>query len=791
MNNKENVLIRSLLDLLLQGLKWLACCCFCLTQAHASSLTLTPEQQQWVKQHPIIKVAFDGYFPPYSFLDDNQKIKGYSVDYFQLLSEKTGLQFVTVPYFEWQQLFAKAKQAKVDVVATMVNKPERQQWFNFTPPYVFKSLVIATASHRNDIQSKAHLQGKTIALVKEYQYVADILKQFPSIVPYYVDTLKEALEVVAAGKADAMIGFFSAIDYYRQKYLLNNIQVTAFYDKNSANESIAIRKDWPMLAQILTTAQQNISQEEQQQLAIRWLPKTSVEKNYDNLVTLALSLGIALIALILWFAHIRKKNQQITRAFARTKQLNKQLTQLKRNLEKQVQLRTEQLFKLTYFDKLTGLNNRYAFLEKLKRALELAHQHGDTGALLTLNINRFKQINDAYGHDVGNIILEKVANRLKKHSKSDDIVARFTGDEFTLWLANIDDEALLPTARKLIQTLEQPIIAKNTPFSLSFCLGIAYFPDDGVTVDTLIKHSETAMFRAKEEKTTIKFFHPQHYIGLSHFLEIEQALLQAIEEIKRTNNSSQFYMVYQPIKWLTKPGVKGFEALIRWLHPTLGVIPPDEFIHIAEQIGVIDTLDYWARSQVLQQMKQWQQQGIDFGSISVNVSASELQQNGFAEQLKQQVVEHQVAFHCLTIEITETAVLKNLEKSLATLKEIIQLGCQLSIDDFGTGYSSLMYVKQIPCHSIKIDREFIKKLPDSKVDVAINKAVIQLGKALELTIIAEGVETAQQLALLQQLGCDCVQGYLIDSPVRAEEITATCAYFNRTAEHYITAEPNA
>jgi len=752
--------------------------------AKNNTFLLTHQENQWIKSHPKITVGFDGYFPPFSYLTDQGKIQGYSVDYFKLLAKKTGLNMQITPVYTWQSLYKAAQQKKIDVVATMVNKPKRQKWFLFTSPYIFKSLAIVTRKNDHRILTRDDIANKTVALVKDYQYVEDIKKTLSTLKPYYINNIHEGLEAVSAEHADAMISFTSAMHWYRKKYLINNVKVAAFYDKNSANESIAIRKDWPILQQILIKKMNSISQQELEKLANKWLPESSVKKNYDEILKVASLFFVIIILLFIWNMLFRFKNKQIKKAQWRTEQANYQLTQLKNSLEQQIQQRTKELFQLSYFDKITKIANRNSFYKQAEHLLKQSTPEESHLALITIDVNRFKNINDTLSHKIGNQVLKEIANRITENRAAKDIVARYGGDEFTLILSDVDYETALPEVRKLLARLHQPFLVYEQPLGLSFNIGVALYPNDGLTVNELLQHAETAMFKAKEENSGVEFYQLQHFIHINDYLQLEQALLSAINEIEQTGQSTHFRLHYQPIKWVHKAGIKGFEALIRWQHPELGTVDPEQFIHLAEDIGKIKIISQWVIKTALKQAKIWYELGIEFGRISVNISATELQHNDFITQLKKEIVEINGQFEWLEIEVTETAILKNPQHAIALLKELQQLGASISIDDFGTGYSSLVYLKKIPSNTVKIDREFIKNLPQAADDIAINKSIIQLCQAFEKTTVAEGVETLEQLDLLVELGCDAIQGYFIAKPMPQENVHKSNHYFKLSMDEF-------
>ena len=741
---------------------------------------LTPVEKKWLADHPVINVAFDSEFPPYSYLDDTQQLQGLAVDYFHLITKKLGINFTFAPETIWQDIYQTAKlpHSPIDVVATMVERPERRPFFNFTQPYIFKSLVVFTRSDNTTLLKRKDLAHKKIALVTGYNYSERILKEFPTITPLYVKTTRDALEVIAAAKADAAIAFVAIADWYRNKYLLKNIYVAALYDRDTANESMAVRKDAPELTSILKKALASITVEEKKQLTSKWLPDIASHKNAtQHIRIITFSFSIALLLLLSMF-YLRAKNKQIKKTTHQLHESNAQLQLLTDSLEFQVKERTEKLFQLSYIDTLSQLPNKNAFFKKTKLVLNEALELQTSFAVVCLNIDRFKYINDSLGHKIGDAVIQKVAARLLENRFDNDIVACFGGDSFTLLLADVNSEQAIVAVRKLLTRFKKPYLVFEKPINISISAGIAMFPQDGATAPTLMQRAEQAMFKAKKDKTGFAFNDSQDLTYFSDYLLLEQALLHAINHLASFEDHSPFTLHYQPIKWLNSKGVKGFEALIRWQDEKLGWVNPGRLIAMAEEIGKVDKISHWVRLTALKQAKTWHEQGFAFGRISVNLSPLELQNPKLISLLEQEVLYTGARFDWIEIEITETAVLKNPTVAIDILHQIKQLGVTVAIDDFGTGYSSLVYLKQIPADTVKIDREFVKNLPADKGDLAIDKSIIDLCHALGKVVVAEGVETHEQLVTLASLGCDSIQGYYIAKAMPADLINTDSTFFN-------------
>ncbi|MDD5322015.1 MAG: EAL domain-containing protein [Methylococcales bacterium] len=432
---------------------------------------------------------------------------------------------------------------------------------------------------------------------------------------------------------------------------------------------------------------------------------------------------------------------------------------------------------LAYYDGITGLPNRTCFLEILSTALELAKRNERRFAVLFLDLDGFKGINDSYGHHVGDLLLKEISRRLTEGLRRSDItsrylthqyysadVARLGGDEFTILLNELtqpEDAAI--AARNIHQWISEPILLENQKIYSGASIGIALFPQDGEDSETLLKNADVAMYHAKKKgKGNYQFFHDSMNIKAKKRMEMENYMHQAV-----TNNELRLY--YQPVVNAVSSQLIGAEALMRWESPQLGFLYPDDFIPLAEENGMILTFGEWAIHEACRQLKDWQQRDMGHLSIAVNLSSLQFNQISFVPMVKAILNQYQVDPAFLVFELTETVIMADSEKILGTLLELKEMGIKLSIDDFGTGYSSLSYLKRFPLDSIKIDQSFIKELTSNAEDAAIVTAILALARALNLNTIAEGVETAQQKRFLENTTCGAIQGNLFAKPMPMAE----------------------
>ena len=424
----------------------------------------------------------------------------------------------------------------------------------------------------------------------------------------------------------------------------------------------------------------------------------------------------------------------------------------------------EKLNHLAYHDPLTGLPNRMLFYDRLDRCLELAERAKSQGAVMFIDLDGFKSINDTLGHSSGDLLLQTVAMRLQSTIRSSDTVARMGGDEFVVVIADLSRaEVATSIAKKLLEAVTAPADLAGERVGVTASIGIAIFPNDGLDRQALMRAADTAMYSAKSQgRNRALFYTPALAAQAVERMNLEQGLRQAIE-------SESFLLHYQPQFRLEDDALVGVEALIRWPHPSQGLISPARFIPIAEETGLIEPLGSWVLRTACREVGEWLAAGGAPLRLSVNVSARQIQYGAFLKTLQEILQETALPPHLLEIEITEST-LQSLEDSRILLTTIRDMGIGVAIDDFGTGYSSLSVLKHLPIDQLKIDRSFIRDIPQDNQDVGIVEAIIAMGRKLNLHLIAEGVENQEQLEFLRSRHCDEVQGFLLGHPVPWEDL---------------------
>lgn len=423
----------------------------------------------------------------------------------------------------------------------------------------------------------------------------------------------------------------------------------------------------------------------------------------------------------------------------------------------------ERIRNLAYFDVLTGLPNRRLFNDRLSMAINAAKRHHQRLAILFLDLDLFKRINDTLGHSVGDRVLEEMANRLKLCMRDSDTVSRMGGDEFTILLSEIQDvEDAARLARRIVDSISQPFLVDDRELFVTTSVGISVFPEDGDNPESLVKNADIAMYRAKDlGRNSYQLYTPQMNAKTFERLAMENELRKALER-------GEFLLNYQVKVNLDTGGIAGAEALVRWLHPELGLVPPVDFIPLAEDTGLIVPLGEWVLKAACEQNKQWQKRGLPPIRMAVNISPHQFNQVDLVGRVRKILDETHLDPKYLELEVTESVLMEHMETAAHMLNELRALGVVTSIDDFGTGYSSLAYLKRIPIDALKIDASFMQDITTDDSDAEIVSAIIGLAHNLRLKVVAEGVENEEQIAFLRSHGCDEIQGYLVSRPVSPE-----------------------
>lgn len=426
----------------------------------------------------------------------------------------------------------------------------------------------------------------------------------------------------------------------------------------------------------------------------------------------------------------------------------------------------ERIRHLAHYDALTGLANRNLFIAHLRLAIERAARESRRLAVVFIDLDRFKIINDAMGHHVGDKVLKLMADRLASVVRAADLLARWGGDEFILASEDLTHAGeATALARRLLSVTERPILIEEGEYALSASIGIATFPNDGSDGATLIKHADIAMYRAKDQgKNRYEYFSEKLSEGNFRRLALDTALKRAAAD------GHQFTLGYQPKVSLADQQLRGFEALLRWRHPEHGIVLPGEFIPLAEESGIVERIGHWVLREACEQAARWLHAGLGRHVVAINCSGREFYGPRFVDNIRMALRESGLQPEQLEVEVTETVMMRNVDQVAEVFRVLKNLGVLLTLDDFGTGYSSLTYMKRFPLDAVKIDRSFVRDLPEDADDLAIARAVIAMAHSLRLKVVAEGVETADQMEHLSRLGCDEVQGTYLSAPLFGDEV---------------------
>lgn len=554
------------------------------------------------------------------------------------------------------------------------------------------------------------------------------------------EALLHAQEKYRAMVEDAVVGIFQATPDGR--IISANPALAAMYGYESPKQ---------LIAEISNVATQLFVNPNQMQEISRLLEKNGVAHNVE--VEICRKDGTKAWFLINLRA-VRGPDGKVVRREGTVQDITERKT-----AEEQVQF-------LAYYDALTGLPNRTLFQDRLAKALASARRRREKVALLFLDLDNFKTINDSLGHSVGDLLLKEVAERLKQGSRDQDTVARLGGDEFVVVLTAAKDIAdVTVAADRFLQAMTVEFIVQDHLLNVACSIGISVFPDHGTDRETLIKNADAAMYSAKENGNSFQFFTHDMNARAVERLNLESSLRLA-------EDRKQFFLVYQPQVDITTGRIMGAEALLRWRHPELGLVPPSKFIPIAENSGLILPIGEWVLKTACAQARQWQDEGLPLLPVAVNVSSAQFRQESFPELIRRVLRETGLPPQYLELELTESLLLSKPDVTLSVSRGLTEMGVKLSIDDFGTGYSSLSYLKLLPVYKLKIDRSFVRDVMCNQDDAAITATIIMMGRSLNLRVIAEGVENEEQMSFLRAHQCDEVQGYYFSHPLTAADFAA-------------------
>ena len=699
------------------------------------SIRLTPNEKAWLKKNPNIKVAVKNGWMPIEFKLESEEHRGLSIDYLTRLASLLQVNFIITNYID------NIDPEQADIISAVSNKNLGNHKFHLlNQPFLVFPLAIYTnkdINKKSNIKSLDDLEGSRVAIFKSNPIGQKIHENYPKLTLVHVNIADEAFEKLRTGNVHAYIGNEMVIDYHIAFNRLKFAEKTGLTPFTST-VSMAVRNDRPELASILEKGLSAI-EPENKELLKKW--SIADAKNSQMIAGL-----LAATSIILLLGLIR---------FYRLKQAIK-----KKDAESQ-----QQIWYQANFDFLTKLPNRHLLHNRLEQALDRANRSNLPVGLLYIDLDHFKHVNDQSGHTVGDKLLAEAAERISACVRSSDTAARIGGDEFMVIMAELKDTySLEKTCQKILTELEKPFSIDNNIFFISASIGVTLYPEDSQSAKELLIYADKAMYEAKKlGRNCYQFFTQKMQAISSNRLSIASDLRSALI-------NEQFIVYYQPIISLQNAEITKAEALLRWNHPTKGLINPADFIPIAEETGLIGTLGQWVFHQALKDLSIIRNQlNADF-QLSINVSPHQFHHPEILLNWLKSINKLDIPGSGISLEITEGLLLEASNTVLNTLSALQQAGVELSIDDFGTGYSALAYLKKFDINYVKIDKSFIQNLASDNYDAVLCEAIIHMAQKLDIKVIAEGIENASQENLLKQFKCNYGQGYLFAKPGTLDQL---------------------
>lgn len=691
--------------------------------------------------------------------------RGIAIDVIEWVAEREGWQLSYVPD-SFEKLTARLDSGDIDLLVGIGHSAGRAKRFQFSQQSLIGNWGLVFRHVDAQITSLPDLKDKRVALMRgsmHSQALIDLSVQFDApFIPVYVDTYSQALDAISEGRTDAGVvnRVFAALHPDQRDGVATGIVFNPVFVHYAASKQASPA----LLAAIdrhLIALKADPDSIYYQSLR-RWLEAAPPERVPEWLPWVA-AVAAGLLLLALGIAGFLRHQ-----VYRQTGELQRRADQLQSEIEQRERAQAH-LNQLAYYDGLTRLPNREGFNIALKEALDDVQSSTEERlALLFIDIDRLKNVNDGLGHGAGDVLLQQIAMRLQSVLRAQDTISRFGGDEFVVIVREIgpsvDAERV---ATRLLQSLSAPIDVGPTQIYSSASIGVALYPDDATSMEALLKHADTAMYQAKEQGgNRYLFYHTQQTTRVVEKLTLDTRLRQALER-------DELLLHYQPVVELGSGRIVGAEALLRWDDPERGLVTPGEFIHAAEDTGLIVAIGEWVLETSCAQFYEWQKQGkSDRMTLAVNVSTRQLEGRGLVESVERALARSGLDPECLELEITENVMLIVTDGVRGSLDSLRSMGVRLLLDDFGTGYSSLSYLKQLPFHSLKIDRSFISRIPGQVGDTQIVSAILALARGLDLECVAEGIETREQYDFLCAHGCEFGQGFLMSPPQTAEDFAA-------------------
>ncbi len=693
--------------------------------------------------------------PPVVLRDADGQWRGIAVDTLRAIADERRWRLVFVPGSFAQQL-SNLEQHKIDLLSAIAYSDKRAEKFSYTDNSFLSNWGIVYARADAHIGSLLDLQGKRVAVMRNNTHAhafRELARKFSvELQILECDNFSQVMQAVRAGRADAgvvnrLFGALNAQPYHLAEtgIVFNPIDIRYAAPGGSHRAVLAAIDGY-------LRAWKADKDSPYYQALQRWMNPATAHHFPDWVFWLVP--GLLGVVLVMAGLTVLLRRQ----VAARTRELQAEVDERRKTQDR--------LDRLAHYDALTGLPNRVSFADGLKVAIAGAARRGYKIAVLFIDLDRFKTVNDSLGHDSGDKLIVHVGRRLKGCLREEDTLYRFGGDEFVATLPGIGRLSDIDqVAARMLACLKAPIDMGVTEIYSTVSIGIAVYPDDDRSGEDLLKDADAAMYHAKAQGgNNYQFYNEEFTQRVRNRLSLETRLRQALER-------DEFVLHYQPIFSLGDREALGMEALIRWEHPERGLVPPDSFIPLAEETGLIVPLGEWALHQACRQLSQWELAGLGSYRMAVNVSSRQFEHGQILAVVGAALRAAGLRPQQLELEITEGIFLQLSDKVSRTLDALKSEGVKLSIDDFGTGYSCLGYLKQLPIDTLKIDRSFVRNIPHDKYDTELAATIIHMAQGLGLEVVAEGIETEQQLQCLLARGCGKGQGYYLARPQSAEALT--------------------
>jgi len=723
---------------------------------HGGPVPASSEDRQLVRvgvfdNPPIVAIPADG------------EPEGIAIDVIEYVAarEHWQLQYIAAP---WDRLLKLLDAGEIDLLVGIAYNEERAQRYRFSRESLLGNWGIVYARPGGGVLSLLDLKGQPVALMRSSihsKVFARSMSEFGTpFTPVYTDTYAQALEAVehGAAKAGVVNRTFGALNANRYDVVETGIVFNPIYIHYAAPKT---SDPAPLQALDRHLAALKADQASAYYDSLRRRMATDLSERIPPWVWWATAFALGLLVLVISIAALLR--HQVRR---QTGELHRRAEQLQSEIEQRREAQ-ERLNRIAYYDGLTRLPNREGFGEALARALQMLEGRDGRVALLFIDLDRIKNVNDGLGHAAGDALLQRTAERLQASLRDHDHLSRFGGDEFVVIVSEVNEpQDAEIVARRLLQSLVTAIDIGVTQVYVTASIGIALYPDDARSVAELLKHADTAMYQAKEQGgNRFMFYHAQQTQRAVERLTAETQLRQAMER-------GEMELYYQPVVNLRDRRVAGVEALLRWRDPARGLVMPESFIPIAEDTGLIVPLGDWVLERACAQARAWQQRNLPGIRVAVNVSTRQIEGRHLITSVARVLAGTGLAPELLELELTEGVMLIMNDDVRSTLMALRDMGVRLTIDDFGTGYSSLSYLKQLPFNYLKIDRSFVMNIPDNRSETQIATTILLMAQGLGLQVVAEGIETEAQNAFLRVRGCEYGQGYLFGQPQPAERISA-------------------